>query len=1386
MTPFEDLLLRLQRLDIRLALDGERVTINAPKDAVTPELRTEMAGFKAEIRAHLQGKVIASRPRQASDRTQPTSPSHMQQRLWFIKQMDPASIVYNVPATLRMTGRLDDLALERALDDIVRRHDSLRTRFLTVDGAPYCVVDADVRATLERADVSMLPPGDREQAAMAIVKALAQRPFDISRAPLLHAVLIRVAPDQHLFSFVLDHIIADGLSIGILMLDFHALYTRHVGGVAPALPILPMQYLDYVEWERDAFARGALDEHRSYWKAKLSGLPALLQLPTDHPRPPVQSHAGSRITMQLPPGLAQRLKAFARGESATLFMVLLSAFQVLLHRYSRETDLAIGSAIANRNRSEVERVIGFFANNIVLRGDLSGNPSVRELVARTRTMSLDAYAHQEMPLDLLVDALAVQRQPGHTPLFQVMFVLHNLNLSGFDLPQLKCEPVDQEVTTARFDLSVDVFDLPQGLRVYFEYCTELFEAATIERMAGQFERLLEGFIAVPDAPIGSVPILSDAGSNLILREWNRTSVAPPATHELHALFEAQVARRPDATAVRCASAALTYGELNAQSNRLGRHLRTLGVGAGSLVGVCVERSLELVVALLAVQKAGGAYVPLDPGFPADRLDYMLSDSGARVLVTAGDAAASMTVPAGVRVVDLAVQRSALEAQAATNLEVVNEPSDPAYVIYTSGSTGLPKGVVVPHGALSNFLDSMAREPGLGASDVLAAVTTISFDIAGLELYLPLVVGARIELLSREVAMDGEALSKALAESGATVLQATPATWRMLVESGWRPVRPLRAFCGGEALPRELADALLERVSELWNLYGPTETTIWSTVSRVVAAPEPITVGHPIANTRIYVLDEQRRPTGIGVPGEIWIGGAGVATGYHERAELTSERFVADPFAGEVGARMYRTGDLGRWDARGRLHHMGRLDNQVKIRGYRIELGEIEAVLATHASVRQAVVQPWQAGAGDVRLVAYIVPSEEGALPEVAALRAHLGQKLPEYMIPATVVALVALPLTPNGKIDRKALPAPDLGGQRSSATAVHPMQGHGDAPLNPTEQALAQIWREVLVVDSVGRNDNFFALGGHSLLAVRVVSRVRDRFQVELSLREFFQAPLLEAMAQRVDSKTEVATVATPPASISGIQVAGSAPLSYAQERMWLLHRLAPQSPAYNIACAITLRGHLDVGCLRRALESLELRHEGLRTCYRFIDDEVIQQVSAANTAQLEVLARGDEQAGPGELLELARSFAARPFDLENGPVMRSALLRTAENEHLLAIVVHHVAAEIAGRSASSGAIWPSTTTPTWLGASRCCLLSPSTVASTPSGSASGSTASACLACSSSGALASRGCGRWSCHPIARVRRYCLIAGGSTPRRCRGRWWLPCGGSPRRKARRCS
>jgi len=1079
-----ELLERLRGLDIRLRLDGDRLTVNAPEGALTPVLRDELARRRDEVKAHLAAQARrAPPPLERVPRLADMPVSHTQQRLWFIKQLEPDSHVYNVTSALRLTGRLDEAALQRTLASLVARHESLRTRFLSIDGTPRCAIEAHVAPALECIDLGPLEPAQRERAALEAVVAFSRRPIDIAVAPLLRCLLVREDDERHCLVFVIDHIIADGLSLGILLEDFALLYSQHCGQPVPDLPELPLQYLDYADWERRAFAQGALEDHLHYWKQQLAGLPELASLPTDRPRPAMQNSHGSRVVMQLPPELGAQLKALARSEGATFFMVLLSAFQVLMHRHSGATDLPIGSVIANRGRDEVRRVIGFFANNIVLRGDLTGNPTVGELIARNRELALGAYAHQDMPFDRLVDALAPRRALDHSPLFQVLFVLQNLSLTGFDLPALRCEQIELPVNAARFDLSVDVFDLALGLRVYFEYNAELFDEATIERLMQHYRRLLESMVRDPAARIGELPMLTDAEREHLLLACNDTAVAWPDDATLPSLFTRCAQARPAAVALSFEGATLSYGELLAQASHLARHLRTLGVGPGVLVGLCLEREPRLLVALLGVLLAGGAYVPLDPGFPAERLAYMLEDSGATVLLTAGDAAGGVDLPPGLQVLDLDAQAATLVSLDDGPLEGGAAPDDPAYVIYTSGSTGRPKGVAVPHRALANFLHAMQREPGLRADDVVAAITTISFDIAGLELYLPLVVGARIELLSRETAADGLALADSLAASGATVLQATPATWRLLLEAGWQPSpgQPLRALCGGEPLPRELADRLLERVTELWNLYGPTETTIWSTVERVLPAPAAIRIGRPIANTQVYVLSAQGEPVPAGVAGELWIGGDGVALGYHRRPELTAERFVPDRFGPRPQGRLYRTGDLARWDGEGRLHHLGRLDHQVKVRGFRIELGEIEAELAAHPAVKQTLVMARDDGSGELRLVAYLV-FHAGRDLTVSDVRRHLRRRLPDYMIPSIVVAVSVMPLTPNGKIDRAALPDPFAHAERLARVHVPPAPG--------LEQAMARIWAEVLKVDVVGAEDNFFELGGHSLLSFKVVAAV--------------------------------------------------------------------------------------------------------------------------------------------------------------------------------------------------------------------------------------------------------------------------------------------------------
>ena len=1132
MNPLEALLERLAALDVRLALDGDRLNVNAPKGALDAGLRAELAQHKETIKAHLRLNPSAPpRPSVAVPALVPVPRhtsmpvSHTQQRLWFLRRMDPDSSAYNIVSAVRLSGPLDPTALERAFDALVARHESLRIRFFAVDGAPRCSVETEAHVRLKLIDLSGTDAAVRDDEAMREVLEVAREPFDLTRCPLLRLALVRLAPQQHLFCFVVDHIVADGISVGLLFAEMLLLYREHVGGVAAALPPLPLQYLDHVHWQQAVFASGALAEHLVYWKQQLRGLPPVLSLPTDRPRPRVQTHRGARRLELLPDALLVELRATARREGVTLYMLMLAAFEILLHRYSGEDDFAVGTVVGARDRAEIERVVGFFANNIVQRADLSGDPTLRELLARVRETALKAYAHQEMPFDLLVEALAPRRDLDHSPLFQVLFVLHSITTRRSDMAHMTAEVQELPLATSRFDLSVDVFDIPdEGMRVYFEYNADLFDAATIERMMGHYTTLLDSLVAEPQARVGALAMLGATEQAALQTRPRGITLPPSPAATLHGLFEDQARRTPHADALCMDGRTLSYAELDARSNRLAQHLVSLGVGAESLVGVWLERSPDMVVALLAILKAGGAYVPLDPAFPLDRVAFMIEDAAIAVLVTHSGLRDSLPSAAPhVVVLDTEAERVAQSGAEAPARDTA--AASLAYVIYTSGSTGRPKGVQIEHGAVVNFLRSMQREPGIGASDRLVSVTTLSFDICGLELFGPLTVGGTVVLASRATALDGQALAALLDDERATILQATPATWRLLLDSGWTGVRAaagLKMLCGGEALPRLLAEQLLALRGELWNLYGPTETTIWSTLARVRDTTRPISIGRPIAETTVHVLEPSGRPAPVGVAGELCIGGAGLARGYLNRPELTAEKFVTLALAGGP-ERVFRTGDLVRLRSDGMLEFVGRRDHQVKLRGFRIELEEIEAVLATHPGLRHAVVAVREDTPGDQRLVAYVVPAE-GATFEAEAARTTLRTRLPEYMIPNLFVVLEALPLTPNGKVDRKALPAPQAPSAVPDATS--------EALMSPTEQRVAAAWRELLGLTRVGLHDNFFDLGGHSLLLVKLQVRLQRDFGTELPLVELFQRTTVHAQAGRLAADTNDTTDTTDDAAL--------------------------------------------------------------------------------------------------------------------------------------------------------------------------------------------------------------------------------------------------------------
>ena len=1029
----------------------------------------------------------------------PATPT--QQALWFTYRMNPASSAYNIPIAARLRGPLDEPALRQAFLALAGRHEILRTVFSERSGALLQVVKEEVR--LDWRATSTAPEGDIEAFCRERAASVAVEPFDLETGPLVRISLERFSKTDALLTLVFHHIVIDHLSLEQCARELAVLYRERVSKGSPGLPPQEFQFADYAVWLADHQGTAEVNRKIERWKDRLKGFSGALALPTDFTAPALPTGKGAELRFSLGPPLAAAARSAARSNGVSLFTVTLGALKALLYRCSGQQDVIVGTPFANRSDEEaLLGVVGCFINTLPIATDFSSIATFRELVQSVNRTVIEAFTAQDVPFEVVVNAVRPHRELGRNPLFQVGFVLQAPPVI-LELPGLTVEDVQVHSGGAMYDLHMWLWERDDGVDGLLWYDTDLFGVETMKRFLRRYEKLLAELTSSPDAPIVGLSFLPDE-ERVQLARWNEASSANHKQSVFPRRFEAKVAQQPSSPAVSFEGATLTYGELNARANQLARRLQAMGVGEGGVVAVCLPRSVDLAIALLGVQKSGGAYVPLDPDFPAERLSYMLADSGATVLVTVHEGVHGVELPEGIRVLDQRAEAAALAAMGSEDLPDAAQPQHPAYVIYTSGSTGRPKGVVVSHSNLLNFLESMQREPGLTAQDVLAAVTTISFDIAGLELYLPWLIGARVEMVSRETAVDGVALAAVLEQSAATVLQATPATWRLLLEAGWRGARGFKALCGGEPLPRSLADALLERVGELWNLYGPTETTIWSTLERIEPGASSISIGRPIANTQVHVLDGAGQLAPIGVPGELWIGGAGVALGYHRRAELTAERFTADRFSGKPGARLYRTGDLGRWRADGRLEHLGRLDNQVKIRGFRIELGEIEAVTAEHEAVEQVVVLARDFGPDDKRLVAY-VSLRNGKRLTSTELRSHLRQALPEYMIPQLLVEVEKMPLTPNGKLDRLALPDPIA--SPAATRALVP-------PRTENEHRLAGIWSKALGVRAIGVDSNFFDLGGHSLLAMQVIFQIQESFGVRLNPRDLIMNSLQQLAAR--------------------------------------------------------------------------------------------------------------------------------------------------------------------------------------------------------------------------------------------------------------------------------
>lgn len=1054
-------------------------------------------------------------------RAEPLPLSFGQERIWVFEKLLPGSPTYHSVATLRMRGALDVGALEAALQQLVLRHESLRTVYLDGTEAPKQQVLEHVAVTLPLHAFDELPLSERSAAITEAFREAARRPFDLTRGPLFRFELARSAPDEHSLLIAVHHISADGGSLGVLLEELAQLYGSQAPGRPAALAKLPVQYADFASWQRERLTGESLQERVAFFRKAIDGAPQLLQLPT-RAAPERRTYATGHIPVRLSLEVRRKLEQLARETGSTPFMVLLGAFQLLLRRYSGQREVLVGTQVAMRGQPELERVVGFFVNTLVLRANVEDAASFRAHVSSQRDHVLDAFAHQDVPFEKVVEAVNPSRDLRRSVLIQANFNLQN---NAIGRPALGDLEVKVELESGNTDVDLDLYLQDEnvggggGFAGQLQFQRDVFDEELISRMAGHFERLVEALVARPDLAVAQHPLVVGEEREALVHGWNATARAFRAEATLPVRFGEQVDATPTGVALSCGSEHLTYAELRQRVTLLASLLRDIGVGPEVVVGMCVPRSPQMVIAMLGILEAGGAYLPLDPAYPKDRLAFMLEDSGAHVVVTLGSAAEGLPLE-GRRVVDVARALSPAEVSGKLPPAPAAAPDQLAYVLYTSGSTGRPKGVQITHRNLVNFLDSMLERPGLRADDVLLSVTSPSFDIAGLELYLPLICGARVVLAQQQDASDGAQLAALIASCGATFMQATPSTWRLLAEAGWPGRSSLVALCGGEALSETLASWLLGRTAALWNMYGPTETTIWSTCEQVKPG-EAITLGRPIANTRVYVLDAALQLVPVGVAGRLFIAGEGVARGYLGRPELTTSRFLADPFSGVPGSRMYDTGDLVRWRPDGRIEFLGRDDNQVKLRGFRIELGEIEVALRQQAGVAEAVVLALPGAGGEPALVAYVVP-QQGAEMDLTELKAQVRSQLPEYMVPSTLVRLDAFPLTPNGKLDRSALPRPLEASPGAADSFV--------APTTALERQLAAAWSEALGLERISLHDDFFALGGQSLLATRLAFKLRERLGVEVGAIALFQYPTVAELAahlidlQRAQAEAEAHT----------------------------------------------------------------------------------------------------------------------------------------------------------------------------------------------------------------------------------------------------------------------
>lgn len=1198
--------------------------------------------------------------------------SYAQQRLWLLAQLGQSRQAYHLLDALRLRGPLQVAALAQSLQEMTRRHEVFRTTFVQSAGRPVQIIGPPPIVPLPLVDLQSFSADEQEARLHAVAQAEIHRPFDLEQGPVLRATLIRLAETEYVLLLIMHHIVFDGWSHRVFWREFAMLYGAFAAGQPASLPALSYQYADFAYWQHQWLQGTVLDTLLAYWQHQLAGMSSL-HLPTDHPRPGVQTFRGARYFLSLPLRLMSALKTLSQRAGVTLFMTLLAAFQTLLHRYTGQDDIAVGSLIANRNRVELEGMIGFFVNTLVLRTNLSGDPRFWDLLARVRAVALGAYEHQDLPYEKLLEVLRPPRDMSRNPLFQVLFVLHNTLQQTPELPGLLVSSLEIDPGTARFDVALEFWETPQGLLGRCEYSTDLFEAATIARMAEHMQTLLEGIVSEPEQRLSLLPLLTVAARQRLLVEWNATSRPYPADQCLHHLFEAQVTYTPDAMALVCAGTSLTYRELNRRANQVAHYLRDRGVGPEKLVGLCLERSLAMVVGLLGILKAGAAYLPLDPTYPAERLAFMLDDAQPAVvltqerLVSALPCQRTQTICLDTHWPTIAQARDDNPYSGATADHL-------ASVLYTSGSTGQPKGVLGSHRATLNVLAWLWHTYPFAHHEVCCQKTHISFVDALQELFAPLLQGIQTVLIPDDTLQEPTRFVQTLAMHRVTRVILVPSLLRVLLETSRNLQKQLPHlqlwFAGGEALASDLVRRFQECLphSRLVNLYGASETsanTTWYDTSLAPCDGVYVPIGRPIANTQVYVLDTYRQPVPIGVSGELYVGGAGLTFGYLNRPALTAERFISHPFHDAPGARLYKTGDLVRYRPDGNLEYLGRFDYQVKLRGIRIEPGEIEAVLIQHPAVREAVVIACADDLPETRLVAYVVPAH-AAEPSTRELRSFLALQLPASMVPTVFVMLWSLPLTPSGKVDRQALPVPGPGIPTLTEGYV--------APRTLIEHQVAVIWCRVLGLEQLGMDDNFFELGGHSLLAMQLLSRVRDTFQVEVPLRRFFERPTVAGMAAMLanTAETEQDMHALPL-----VPVPRDGPLlaSIAQEPFWHVAQIFPSLPLFNIPYVVRLVGTLDVTLLEQSFQEIIHRHEVLRTTFVSVEGQLRQIIAPTmlmplTMHDLRVLPQAHRE---GEAQRLLQDDSQRPFDLIQGPLLRGCLLRLDEQEHHLLVTLHHI-----------------------------------------------------------------------------------------------------------------